>query len=162
MPIYAAYTGANPTTAARAVVACTTSLKTLLQVATPSTCPIRPIAYGISFDLSAAAVPGTVELIEVDVAATVTTLTPEKYSDPGSAASLCVGGTSATGFNASAEGSIGSSRTADLQHIAPTTQYVYEWVLNREFIVARSKFLRLRTDMTSAVNAHAWVRWEEW
>lgn len=156
--------GAFPNSSnALAVVAATTSIKTVLQVATPSTTEIIVIGYSVSFDASAAGKPLTVELVEVDVAATVTSLTPGKYSQPGGAASLCVGGTSATGYNASAEGTIGASRFADGQLVPPTSGILGQWPLGREFRVAVSKFLRIRVTGSSGVtpNAAPSIMWME-
>lgn len=160
--LFFAGNGAEPTTASRVAVATGTSIKTLLQVATPASKEIVVVSWGISFDASAAAVPGIIELIETDVAATSgSSLTPTKYSNPNGPASLCVGGTGATCFSPSAEGSITAIRTGDVQHIAPTNQYIYQFPLGREFRVAASKFLRVRVKFAATVNAICWVVWEE-
>src|SRR6185503_15564597 len=98
--IYFAANGASPTTAAQVVMATTNAINTLLQVATPSTCSIVVLEWGISFDGSAAATPIKCELLQTDVAATAgTSLTPTIWGDPNAPASLCVGGTGATMFN---------------------------------------------------------------
>lgn len=68
--LYLITNGAMPTTAAFAGVATGTSIKTLLQVKPFNLA--RVVEWGISFDGFAAALPGKVELIETDVAATVT------------------------------------------------------------------------------------------
>lgn len=153
------------TTAAPTTLATGTAIKTLLQVATPSTVRIAPVAWGISFSGSAAGTPILCELVETNVAATMTTAHVaagvQPYDDPGAPASLVTLGTSATGFNASAEGATTSTRHADLQQIAPTNQYVYMWPLKTEFKVAVSRFLRVRVTATASVNAYCWVRWEE-
>lgn len=153
--------GVNPTTASFVPVTTGTAIKTLLQVATPSTVGLRVVSWGISFDGSAAATPIICELIQTDVAATVTSATPTLWSGPNDAASLCVGGTAATGYTASAEGTITATRELDIQHIAPTSQYIYEWSLGREPSVPVSKFLRVRVKAGAAVNAIAWIRWAE-
>jgi hypothetical protein len=49
-----------------------TAIKTLLQIATPATSELRVSEWGISFDGTAAATPIKVELIDTNVAATVT------------------------------------------------------------------------------------------
>lgn len=161
MPTYMQANGVNPTTAAMATVTTGTVIKTLLQVATPSTTGLTIVAWGISFDGTAAATPIKCELIQTDVAATVTTATPTLWSGPNDAASLCVGGTALTGFTASAEGTITATRVFDLQQIAPTNQYVYEFSLGREPKVPVSKFLRIRVTAGAAVNAYCWIRWDE-
>jgi hypothetical protein len=159
--IFMAANGVNPTTAALAPVTTGTAIKTLLQVATPSTMDLKVVSWGISFDGSAAATPIKCELIITDVAATVTSVTPSKWSDPNGKASLCVGGTSATGHTATAEGTVTATTELDLQLIAPTSQYVYEFSLGREPLVPVSKFLRIRVTAGAAVNAYCFVRWAE-
>jgi hypothetical protein len=161
MALYWAANGANPTTAAQVPVTTGTSIKTLLQVATPSTRMIRVVEWGISFDGSAAATPIRCELIQTDVAATVTSLTPTPYDDPSAPTSLCIGGTSATGYTATAEGSITATRVGDVQFIAPTSQYVKMWPLGREFAVPVSKFLRVRVTAGASVNAYCYIVWTE-
>jgi len=161
---YVAYNGASPTTAALAPVTTGTAIKTLLQIATPSTRMIRIVEWGISFDGSAAATPGKVELIQTDVAATVTAHVAAgvpSLNDPNAAASLVTLGTSATGYTATAEGTTTASRLLDYQQIAPTNQYVKQWPLGREPVVAVSKFLRVRVTFGTAVNAVCYVSWEE-
>jgi len=161
---YVVYNGASPTTAGQVKMAVTTSINTLVQVATPSTTGIIVIEWGISFDASAAAVPVLVELLQTDVAATAgTSLTPTIWGDPNSPASLCVGGTGATMFNDGAitEGTITAVRMFDCQLIAPTNQYVKQFPLGREPCVPVSKFLRIRTTAPAAVNAICYIIWEE-
>lgn len=159
--LYIAFNGASPTTAAQAKVTTGTAIKTLLQVATPSTRQIKVVEWGISFDGTTAATPGIVELIQTDVAATVTSLTPTLYGDPNGTASLCVGGTSATGYTATVEGTTTAARVFDGQLIAPTNQYVKQFPLGREPMVAVSKFLRVRVTFAAAINAICYIVWEE-
>lgn len=161
---YVAYNGAMPTTAALTKVTTGTAIKTLLQIATPSTKPIRVIEWGISFDGSAAATPGQIELVQTDVAATVTAHVAAgvmPFSDPGAPASVMTLGTSATGYTASVEGTTTASRLLDYQLIAPTGQYVKQFPLGREPELPISKFLRVRVTFAAAVNAVTYVIWEE-
>lgn len=155
--LYIAFNGASPTTASQVAVTTGTNIKTLLQVATPATRPIKVVEWGISFDGSAAATPGICELIQTDVAATVTSLTPTLYDDPLGPASLCVGGTSATGYTATAEGTITATRVFDAQHVAPTNQYVKQFIPGSEPVVPVSKFLRVRVKFGAAINALCYV-----
>lgn len=160
--IYFAANGASPTTAAQVKVATGTVIKTLLQVATPSTTNLTILEWGISFDGSAAATPIAVELLQTDVAATSgTSLTPTLWGDPNAPASLCVGGTGATCFSPSAEGTITAVRMLDVQLIAPTAQYVKQFPLGREPEVPVSKFLRIRVTAGTTVNAYCYIVWEE-
>jgi hypothetical protein len=161
--LFKAYNGPAPTTASQVAVTTGTAIKTLWQGATPSTSRMRIVEWGISFDGSAAATPGIVELIETDVAATVTAhvaagVQPQQDSVAVSKMTL---GTSATGYTASAEGSITTTRSFDVQLIAPTSQYVYQWVPGREPVVSPSKFLRVRVKFGAAINAICYVIWDE-
>lgn len=160
--VYFAANGASPTTAAQVVVATGNAIKTLLQIGTPSTAEIKVIEWGISFDGSAAATPIKVELLQTDVAATSgTSLTPTLWGNPNGPPSLCVGGTGATCFSPSAEGTITAVRMFDVQLIAPTNQYVKQYPLGREPMIPVSKFLRVRVTAPATVNAYCYVIWEE-
>jgi hypothetical protein len=161
---YIAYNGAMPTTAALAPVTTGTAIKTLLQIATPATCELRVTEWGISFDGSAAATPGKVELIQTDVAATVTAHVASgvmSHNDTGTVASRMTLGTAATGYTATAEGTITATRILDYQQIAPTGQFKWAWPLGLEPEVAVSKFLRVRVTFAAAVNAVCYVIWQE-
>lgn len=162
--IYFAANGASPTTAAQVKMATTAAINTLLQVATPSTCSIVVLEWGISFDGSSAATPIACELLQTDVAATGgTSLTPTIWGDPNAPASLCVGGTGSTMFNDGAitEGTITAVRMFDVQLVAPTNQYVKQFPLGREPEVAVSKYLRVRVTAGTSVNAYCYIIWEE-
>src|ERR1700741_2705617 len=145
--------GPMPTTAAFATVATGTAIKTMLQVKPDATTVLKVVEWGISFDGSAAATPGKVELIETDVAATVTASVANditKYDgaaiaqgDPTTA--LIAVGTTSTGSTASAEGTITAVRNlAGPEFIAPTTQYQFQFPLGREPIIQNGKFGRIR------------------
>lgn len=144
-----------------ALVAATT--KTVLQVATPSTTDIRLLGWGVSFDgASGTAVPVICHIIETDVAATVTSLTPDTWGNPLQPASLCVGGTAATGYNASAEGTITTVRIFDSQHVHPQSGYSVWWGDARDQPrVNVSKFLRIRCKAPAGVNVIPWTVWSE-
>jgi hypothetical protein len=162
--LYWCANGPMPTTAALAPVATGTAIKTLLQIASPATRILRPVSWGISFDGASAAVPIKCELIQTDVAATVTAHTStgvQPYNDPNAPASLVTLGVNATGYTATVEGAITATRYADLQLIAPTNQYDYQWPLDNEFQVPTSKFLRVRVTAAVSVNAYTWVCWAE-
>lgn len=159
---FISFNGVEPTTAKRVAVATGTAIKTLMQVATPSTKGITVFEWGICFDGSAAATPGSVELIETDVAATSgTSVTPTKWGGHAGDVSLCVGGTGATNHSPSAEGTITAVRSFDSQLISPTNQYVKQFPLGREPFVPASKFLRVRVHFAASINAICWIIWEE-
>jgi hypothetical protein len=143
-------------------VATGTALKTLLQVATPSTTGMMICGWGWSMDgTSGSAAPGQVDLIDVDVAATVTSLTPEKRLSANAPASLCVGGASATGYNASAEGTITDSRLLDSPEIHPQTGYGVWFDSNDRIYMKPSRFLRIRCLFAATVNGVPWLAWYE-
>ena len=162
--LYWAGNGPMPTTAAFAPVTTGSAIKTMLQIATPATRPLTIKAWSISFDGSAAATPIRCELLQTDVAATVTAHTStgvQAFNDPNAPLSLVTLGTTATGYTATAEGTITATRQFDLQFIAPTNQYSYQWPLDNEPQVPVSKFLRVRVTAPVAVNCYTWVLWQE-
>lgn len=164
--LYKAYNGPSPTTAAFAKVATGTVIKTLLQVLPKTGVDLKVKEWGISFDGSAAATPGACELIETDVAATVTAYVTGdivRLNNPGGPAAdsgLITLGTTSSGYTATAEGTITATRLGDAQLIAPTNQYIYQWPLANEFVVQAGKFLRVRVTFGTTVNAIAYVIFE--
>lgn len=164
---YKAWNGPMPTTAAQQSVTTGTAIKTMLQLATPATRQITVISWGYSLST---AQPGTIELLETDVAATVTAHVAAGLQPllPGVPASLLtIGSTTATGYTASAEGATTTTRSFDSQQIAGTAgdnelNYDYQFLPDERPVVAISKFLRVRaTFATTAVNLQSYVCWEE-
>ncbi len=162
---YLIYNGPMVTTAAPAGVTTGTAIKTLHQVATPATRSLKVIQWSISFDGTVAAnAPIKCELIDTDVAATVTAHVAagvQKWGDPNAPASLVTLGVSATGYTASAEGSITASRLLDFQFVNPTSGYTMQFPLGREPEVGVSRFLRIRVTAANAVNAICYTLHEE-
>lgn len=158
---YITFNGAMPTTAALVKVTTGTAIKTMLQIATSSGNPIKVEEWGISFDGTAAATPIQCELIQTDVAATVVAhiaagvMQYDSVSDGG--ASSVTLGTAATGYTASAEGTTTATRIGDYQMVPPSSLYVKQFPLGREFFVPPSKFLRVRVTAGTAVNATCYV-----
>lgn len=139
-----------------------TTLKTLLQVATPSTTRIIVHGWGISFDgVTSTSTPITTVLTDVNVAATVTSLTPDKWESTQAQASLCIGGTSATGSNASAEGTITDARLLDAQLVHPQAGYSLWFPEKDRPVVEISRFLRIRVTAGTSVNAIPWIVYGE-
>lgn len=165
MAIYQIFNGPMPTTASQAVVTTGTSIKTMLQVKASATKPLRVIEWGISFDGSAAATPIKVELLETDVAATVTAsaaadivkFDSEAINGGDPTTNLIPVGTTSTGYTSTSEGSITTVRMFDAQLIAPTNQYVKQFPLGYQPVVQVSKFLRIRVLAGAAVNAYCYV-----
>lgn len=163
--LYLIANGASPTTAGQVVVTTGTSIKTLLQIKPGATTVLKIVEWGISFDGSAAATPIKVELLETDVAATVTAHVAAGIVKLDNGALLAGDpttdhlevGTAATGFTGSAEGSITTSRMLDVQLIAPTNQYVKQFPLGREPILQAGKFGRIRITAGAAVNAICYI-----
>lgn len=159
-----------PTTAAQQQVTTGTAIKTMLQLSTPSTRQIQLISWGYSIDDPAGA-DGVVELLQTDVAATVTAHVAAGVQplDPNAPASLLTLGTSNTGYTATAEGSITATRVFDVVSLSSTSAeaaasmvYVYQWMPDERPIVAVSKFLRVRaTTPTTAVDMRCWICWDE-
>lgn len=165
MALYKIFNGPSPTTASQVAVTTGTAIKTLLQVKPGTTRGLKVVEWGISFDGFAAAAPGIVELTVTDTAATVTAHVAagiHKYDAPAlgmgdPTTALIAVGTTSTGYTASGEGTVGTTRHADVQHIAPTGQYVFQFPLGREFYVQPSEFLRVRVKFGAAINAIAYV-----
>lgn len=136
--------------------------KTVAQVATPSTTDILVLGWQVSFDgASGAAVPVICQLIDGDVAATVTAFTPDPYGNSQQPASLCVGGTSATGYNASVEGTMTSVVGADAGHTHPQAGYGVWFPEGCRRRVGPSRFLRIRCQAPAAVNVIPEIWWAE-
>lgn len=136
--------------------------KTVVQVATPSTTDILVLAWAVSFDgASGSAVPVICQLIDGDVAATVTAFTPDTFGNSQQPASACVGGTSATGFNASVEGTMTSVRGLDAGHTHPQAGYGVWFPEGCRPRVGASRFLRIRCQAPANVNVIPEVWWAE-
>jgi hypothetical protein len=174
MTAYIAWNSAMPTTAARAGATTGTAIKTMLQIATPSTQKISVVKWGVRFESAPTAIVRC-ELVHTGTVAAVMTGTGgtahvaagvQPYWDSGAPASVMTLGTSATGYSGSAvntgEGTIVATRTFD-DWVAPigVSTYDYEWSLGREPEVPVSSFLRVRMTTSAAVTAQAYVIWEE-
>lgn len=168
MPVYTVYNAPMATTAATAKVTTGGAIKTMLQLATPSTRYIELISWGYSLDIA----PGgasIVELIQTDVAATVTAHIASGVQpiDSNAPASLLTLGTTATGYTATAEGTTTASRIFKAVQVPSTAgvtdlTYEWQWMPDERPIIAVSKFLRIRTTFaTSSSNMSCWVTFRE-
>jgi hypothetical protein len=166
MGLYLLASGPMQTTAAFASNTTTAAIKTMMQFVPSATKIARIVEWGISFDGSTAATPGKVELIETNVAATVTayvTADITHYDDEAliggdPVTNIIQVGTALSGYNASAEGSITTVRNLDgPQLIAGTNQYIKQFPLGREPIVQTGKFARIRVTFGVAVNAYCYM-----
>lgn len=165
MSLFYIANGPMQTTTAFAPVTTGTAIKTMLQVKPSATITARIVEWGISFDGSAAATPGKVELIETDVAATVTASVANDITKLDASAlaggdpttNLIQVGTTSTGYTSTSEGSITATRDFDVQFVAPTNQYVKQFPLGREPVIQVNKFCRIRVTFGTAVNCYCYM-----
>lgn len=165
---YVTWNGPAPTTAAQQSVTTGTSIKTMLQLATPATRMIQVLEWGFSLDDPPGA-DGVIELLQTDVAATVTAHVAAGVPnlDPNGTASLLSLGTSATGYTATAEGSTTAARVFDVVSLSSVSgesglSYVRTFMPDDRPIVAVSKFLRIRaTTPTTASDMRCFVTFQE-
>lgn len=170
---YIVYNSAMATTAAPVKQPTGTAIRTMMQLKPATGFIIRPVTWGVSFDGSAAAVPGIVELIETNVSASMSTAFAaadiQPYGDYNAPANTA--GTSGVPLNLGAsasafgtgsvtEGSTTVSRMCDLQQIAPTNQWAYQWPLGREFECTPQLFLRVRVTFAASVSMICYVIFE--
>lgn len=163
---YITYNGPRPTTAAQQTVSTGTSIKTMLQLATPSTRQLQVISWG--FSLSAPP-NGVVELLQTDVGATITQSVANDITalDPNAPASLLdISSTTKTGYSASGEGAITATRVLDSQILGSSAgnnelNYSYQFMPDERPILAVSKFLRVRVTFGTSVNMQCWICWDE-
>lgn len=151
-----------PTTASLLAVTTGTAIKTLLQLKPFNVGKI--VAWGISFDGSAAATPIEVELLETGTVFATVTASADADAfkmDGGDQANVSVAGltlaTSGTGYTASAEGTITATKIFDAQFVAPTNQYIYQFPLGQEPKLIIGNAYRIRVKAGAAVNAICWI-----
>lgn len=150
-----------PAPVATAAVAGT--VKTILQIKTGAN-KTRVVEWGYGFDSTPPA-PCRVELVETGtVFATVTTIGGgiRNYNDATGPVSQAVAGAAATGFNASAEGSIVASRLLGFNY-ENGIYFKQQFPLGREPEVNAGFALRVRATPGSnaSLNIFAYVIWEE-
>lgn len=165
---YKIWNAPMPTAAAVAKVTTGTTVKTMLQLAPPSTRQMQVISWGYTCDAVPGSTGGQVELLQTDVAATVTPHAPSGiYSlDPNAPASLLTLGAAATGYTSTAEGTITATRILDSDLLPATAgavsvNYDYQFFPDERPIIAAGKFLRVRATFAAAVNMLCWVVWDE-
>lgn len=169
MGIYLLGNGPMPTTAAQAPLSTGTAIKTHQQIKLGgSTNQIaKIIEWGVSFDGSAAATPGKVELLSTGtVKATITEYVAAdciNLGDPNAAAvtddfpfAFTAAGDE-SGYNASAEGTITAVRMFDFQFIAPTNQYIKQFPLGREPCFRGDEYVRIRAHFGASINMYSYM-----
>lgn len=132
------------------------TVKTILQIKAGT--KIQIVEWGYIFTTIPSA-PVQVELVDTGtIGATVTTGAISNYNTPSGQTSLCTTGTAATGFNASAEGSITATRLLG-QTYDSATYFKQQFPLDREPEIVSGDFLRIRatpsTSTASTVLAYA-------
>jgi hypothetical protein len=165
---YICWNGAAPTTAALTTVSTGTTIKTMLQLATPSTRMIWIEEWGYTTDDPPGA-DAVFELIQTDVAATVTAHVASGVVplDPNLPPSLLSLGTSATGYSATVEGTTTASRLIDQVAVSSISAESAPFLTVRRTYdvwpsIPVSKFLRIRaTTPTTAVGMLCWITFHE-
>ncbi len=166
--IFLAYNGAMQTTAEFTAVTTGTAVKTMLQLKPLTGIDLIILEWGIYLDGTSGNTPGKVELIETDVAATVTAFSSAditKVSNPAGPAAdsgLISLGTAASGFTSSGEGSITAVRNLDSpKFISPTGGWEKFVPLGDEAYVQAGKFARIRVRFSSgAVNCTCYIKFK--
>ena len=163
--IYKVVNSSRPTTAAPVKQPTGSVVRTMLQIASLATEGLQVVAWGLSFDGSAAATPIQVELFGCTGAATMSTALvtadAQCFTDPNAPASDTVMqfGASLTAFATAAvtEGTVAAYRHFDAVLLPPTGPYVYEKSLGNEAAIAAAQFVRLRVTAAATVNMYVWV-----
>jgi len=169
---YMAYNSSRATTAAPVKQPTGTAIRTMMQLNLGAGITARIIEWGCSFDGSAAATPGQVELFETSVAATMSTqfvdADIQSYNNAngpaqGGTANIPIntgGGNSGFATAAVTEGTVANYRGFDLQMLPPTAPYVKQFPLGREPELKASNFLRIRVTFSASVNMYCYVIFE--
>ena len=171
---YIVYNSAMATTAAPVKQPTGTAIRTMMCLKTNANVVLRPVAWGCSFDGSAAATPGQIELVETGtVFPTMSTAYVnadiQRYGESAGPAQgdianfpIDVTGTSTSGFATAAvtEGTTIVTRMADLQMLPPTAPYVLQWPLGREFEMTKGGCLRVRVTFGTSVNMYCFIIFE--
>lgn len=142
MPIFAASIDAVALAAATA--------KTVAELGTAATTPIKILDWWVEFDgVSSAAVPVKVEVGRFSAAVTTaTTVTLSKVDYGGNA----VAANTVFKHSTSTEGA-GTASDVEIHRISPTSGVRFQYPLGREWVVGASGFWRIRITAAATVNA---------
>jgi hypothetical protein len=163
--LFQAWSAPMPTTAPPAKIALSAAATKTIQQVKPNTREIAIVEWGYTLD-APPATPIQLELLTTGtVAATVTAYGANdviKYTDPASAASTVSVGTTASGYNATAEGTVVATRVIDY-HYETGLWLSKQYPLAREPVVLTTDYLRVRATPGSAttINIATYVIWEE-
>lgn len=134
---------------------------TAIQVVTPANCAIQITRASASQGSMTASNPFGVIITEKSVAATVTSRTPDVLTD-GMQASKCVGGTSATGIDASAEGTDATNPLwAEASNITGNG-VLYLPIPEERIGIGPSKIIALKHSVAGAGNFNHVIVWIEY
>lgn len=168
---YIIINSAQPTTAAPVKQPTGTAIRTMMQLRPATGYNPRIIEWGVSFDASAAATPGQVELFETSTAATMSTAYAAAdimpYSHPGYTPANTAGATgvpfnlstTTSGFATAAvtEGTVAAYRLVQAHLLPPTGPLVYQFPLAREFEMDDQMYTRVRVTFAATVNMYVYV-----
>jgi hypothetical protein len=170
---YIVYNSSLATTAAPVKQPTGTAIRTMMQLRFATGVSAQIIRWGCSFDGSAAATPGQVELFENTAAATMSTAYAaadiQPYNDRNAPANTAGStgiplnlSTATSGFATAGvtEGTVAGYRGIDLQMIAPTNQYVYDWPLGTGFDITPQNYVRVRVTFGTTVNMYIYIIFE--
>ena len=170
---YILFNCAQPTTAAPVKQPTGTAIRTMMQWRIATGVLARIVAWGCSFDASAAATPGQVELFENTAAATMSTayaaadvMPYGNYISPANTAGATGVpfnlGTGTSGFATAAvtEGTVGGYRGFDMALLPPTGPYAMQFPLGREPDLTPLNFGRCRVTFGTTVNMSIWIAFE--
>lgn len=168
--LYMVYNSSLATTAAPVKQPTGTSIRTMMQLRTGVGIYAKIVEWGCSFDGSAAATPGQVELFETTVAATMGTAFVnadiQRFGNSngpqqGDTANIPIDvtGTATAGFATAAvtEGTVANYRGFDLQMLPPTGPYVKQFPLGREPDWKAQNYLRIRMTFGTSINTYCYV-----
>lgn len=171
---YFLYNSNLATTAAPVVQPTGTAIRTMMQIRPALSVSAQLTAWGCSFDgAPGTATPGKVELFENTAAATMSTAFAAADVQPynpyqGTANTAGATGvpinlsTGTSGFATAAvtEGTVAGYRGADLLLAPPTSPYVLQWPLGREFTLTPQNYVRCRVTFVATVNMYVWLLFE--
>jgi hypothetical protein len=169
--LYSVFNGAAPGAAQILKQATGTAVCSLFQIGTPATAGLEIIEWGISFDGSSAATPGTCELL-VSTGGKITTgmtnfaaadVNKLSFSGNGLASQITTGSADSS-FNpthAGTEVTPTGVRLADAQLLPPTAPYIKQFPLERGPDVNFSEFVRVRVQFGASIGALTYIVWAE-
>lgn len=139
-----------------------TAARTLVQVKAGASCALEIIAVGISQVTKSTSELWRVSVLRKTAAATVTSFTPLKMEST-LPASLAVGGTSATGYNATAEGTDGDILHEDHFNLL-NGGWLWLPVPDERIWVPPSGIIAVKNFTTPAASTTltAYIKWKEY